>query len=175
MKKLVSLLLVAIMVLSVTSVSAFAENTEEKQFQFKDKFEEYIWYPEYDPELHEYKQECFYDYDELYYHKNAQSGEIDWVLISVIVATPPLPWEKVEIMQVGERFIKWWTPGAADFPYGYIIYDVETDSFFSIDRVDLDNYDGFVEAFEELNLGCPLGDVDMDGCVTILDATEVQR
>lgn len=174
MKKLVSLLLVAVMVLSMGMVSVFAEGTEEKELLYKDKFVGYIGFPEEDPENDKPFHPSFTKYDEIYYHVNETSGEIDWALISVVLYAIN-PWEVVETLQIGDRVLKWWVPGAAVLPYGYAVYNVADDTFYDIQRVKPEEYDGFVEVIDELELGLPLGDVDMDSSVSVLDATEIQR
>lgn len=177
MKKLVSLLLVAVMVLSVGMVTTFAENREEKQFLYKDKFEEYIRVPEYDPQLHsEYGDYYYYDYDELYYHENDTSGETDWALIKAFTNLEPNPWEVVRVKQIGNRLLKWLYPGIGVLPYGYAVYDVVNDKCYDMESIrNPEDFEGLDVAFEELKLGLPLGDVDMDSTVSVLDATEIQR
>lgn len=174
MRKLVSVLLIAVMLMAVMSVSVFAENTDtQKEFLYKEKFAEYVGLSEYTPDMDEYSL-YFYDYDELYYHKNDVTEEIDWALVTALTTMPPLPWEMVEIKQIGDRVIKWLSPGISAMPYGYAIYNASEDRFYDMEAVQPEQYEGLVEAFEQLNIGHTIGDVDMDGSLSVMDATEVQ-
>ncbi len=145
------------------------------KFLYKDKFEEYVNVPEYDPKVDEYDWGYYYDYDEIYYHENAASGEVDWVLISATVELPPDPWDIIGAVNIGNRVLKWWRPGAGILPFGLAVYDVEADTVRGIESANSYYYDGLAEAVDELGLGLPVGDADGDGELTIFDATEIQR
>ncbi len=173
MKKLISFLLVITMVLSVGVISASTQTVEDKEFLYKDKFIELSGFTEYRPSDYDYHWDVFTYYDELYYHKNNESGEVDWVLMTVLVNIFN-PTEAVFVTDVGDRLIKWWAPGVAAYPYGYAIYDVANDKLYDIWEAKSLNLDGLVEAFDELEIGYVRGDIDRDNTVSILDSTEIQ-
>lgn len=150
------------------------EHHSESKYLYKQKFADFIHNPEYNPQIHTDIHETFFDYDELYYHKNGDSGETDWALITAKVHNL-VPWEKVEAIRIGSRVIRYWSSGAYILPYALVVYDASEDTFKCISEVDFDDYAGLVEAVEQLELGLAVGDVDMDGVVSILDATEIQR
>ena len=61
----------------------------------------------------------------------------------------------------------------------YGVFIKETESFVSLTQSNLDyiieNCPRFVEAIEENEIGQQLGDVDNDGCLSVVDATYIQR
>lgn len=170
MKKLICIILTVVMILSVGVVTASAQNVEEKQHLYKDKFIELSQFSEKDDND---SWARFTDYDELYYHINEQSGDTDWVLITVRVNMFN-PWEVVDVMSVGDRLIRWWAPGVAVYSFGYVVYDVVNDKLYDIRGAKRANFDGLVEAFDELEIGCVRGDIDKDKVISVLDATEIQ-
>lgn len=150
------------------------EHHSESEYLYKQKFVDFIHDPEYNPQIHTDIHETFFDYDELYYHKDAVGGETDWALITAKVHNL-VPWEKVEAIRIGSRVIRYWSSGAYILPYALAVYDASEDTFKCISEVDFADYAGLVEAVEQLELGLAVGDVDMDGSVSVLDATEIQR
>ena len=111
-------------------------------------------------------------FDELYTQRD-EDGAICWVILKANVGWPP-PWEVKCGGVVADRFI--YSIGGFDvFMSGYALYDAEKDDFFSLESVKEVDYPGLREALRELQLGNPLGDADLDGRVTILDATRIQR
>ncbi|MBQ8539150.1 MAG: dockerin type I repeat-containing protein [Ruminococcus sp.] len=175
MKKLFSILLVVVMMASVCCVSVFAENNDiQNEFLYQDKFEEFIKLPERTDSLVEDMETYYYDYDELYYHKNADSGEVDWVLARAYTNAPPPPWMMIYVKQIGNRVIKSISPGIVTLPYAYAIYNATDDCYYDISDINPDDYKGLAEAFEELEIGHAIDDVDVDGSVSIMDATTIQ-
>lgn len=163
------------------------------------------WYSAIEPSylyrerLKEYYNLCEYDedpymglmgYQELYYHRDS-NGDIDWALIQCYSGLES-PIELLAI--VGNRVLH---PGRDLHPFSttYGIYDVKNDKF--IDACtsgstlsEAYNYDGFVRAFDEIvgggmgwsmadvdnqGKGKPLGDLDNDNKLTIVDVTMIQR
>ncbi len=188
MKKLFSFMLVVLVVASSLCFSASATEVDstdsvvQPQYKYKEKFSQWTRCTEYDPELGvpEGVFGRFFDYGELYEHKD-ESGNVEWALISAKLDLPN-PWEVVETVRIGNRILKWWTPGAAACSFGYVVYDAKLDKFIDLgafkenvyNGYDVDDYDGLKEAFDELDIGGKIGDVDMDKSVTVLDATEIQ-
>ncbi|MBQ8057275.1 MAG: dockerin type I repeat-containing protein [Ruminococcus sp.] len=175
MRKLVSIILIAVMLMSVLSVSAFAENNNvQNEFLYQDKFEEFIGLPERTDELIENHETYYYDYNELYYHKHPKSGEVDWVLARAFTNVPPPPWMRVLVKQIGNRVIKSISPGIVKLPYSYVVYNAYDDCFYDIENLSPEEYNGLAQAFEELELGYAVGDVDEDGRISIIDVTNIQ-
>lgn len=174
MKKLVSIMLSVLFVFSSVVVAGANATPDkaEKTYLFKDKFIELTRYEEALPGLNSGSMGYFQNYDELYYHENAQ-GEKEWALLYLELDFIN-PWEVVDVMHVGDRVIKWYTPGAARFPFGYVVYDIKNEKIYDIDyAIDL-NFEGLIDSFEALELGYGMGDVDKDNDLSILDATEIQ-
>lgn len=164
MKKLISILLMIVLMLSVVSVTAFAE-TEENDNLFEVLFVNRYLVDEYFSEI------PYYVYDELYYHYD-ENGEIDWALIYECSYNSP-PWEyhgvyKDRILMYGDY---------SPFCFGYGVYDVKNDKFLDVfDTPNIfDKYEGLEEVLDAKKLGYPFGDADMDKELTILDATFIQR
>lgn len=112
----------------------------------------------------------WYDYQELYYHTD-QNGEADWALVyAFIPAAEPI--ELVTI--VGNRVLH---PGTMYMPFDacYGIYDVKEDKFIDAGSADANNYDGFLKAFDKIDDGRLIGDLDRDGDLSVIDVTILQR
>lgn len=109
-------------------------------------------------------------YQELFYHKD-KNGEIDWSLITAysnLVSPMPIYYE------VGNRIIYGFND-YSPFVFGCGIYDVKKGQFFDIVSVDLNDYEGLEEQFNQTNFGRLIGDTDKDNKISILDATIIQR
>lgn len=154
----------------------------ESHFKYKDKFNEWIKFEEYDPKTDDGQGTFgkYFDYDELYEHKD-ENGNADWALITAKVDLSD-PWEVVDTVKIGNRIVKWWQVGSAAFGFSYAIYDAKQDTFIDLavfkenvyKGVDIDSFEGLAEIFETLNIGGSIGDVDMDNEISVLDATEIQ-
>ena len=155
MKKLVSFILFFVLLLSVTLTPIFAQ-TNESEYLYKDKF------IEYNLQSH---QELFI-YHEMYYHEDA-SGEIDWIFIQ---ARSDYQQEMPVDVVLADVYIHL-NSTPIPFSLGYCIYDVKKDKFFGLGYYD--EYEG-AEEYINKHIGIPLGDADMDGELTILDATFIQ-
>ncbi len=83
------------------------------------------------------------------------------------------PWEVVASIVFGDRVLSWRAPGVED--YAYYVYDAMSDTFYPIENVCTDAYDGLLEAMSQLRIGRPVGDADGDKDLTVLDATLIQR
>ncbi|MBR2714977.1 MAG: hypothetical protein IKB73_02075 [Ruminococcus sp.] len=167
MKRIVSILLVAIVLLAMSLIPAYAiENMNPGEYIYEERFvEQHVINTSYgDP----------YMYDELYYHhvdENDPNSEIDWVLVYT--------WYLFEDMtfctRIGNRIVY---VGARHVPFitGYGVYDVKQDCFFDL------AFDNTVKKYEDLEdvvnnkvrIGNLLGDIDLDERLTILDATTLQ-
>ncbi|MBQ8538551.1 MAG: hypothetical protein IJ433_02755 [Ruminococcus sp.] len=110
-----------------------------------------------------------YEYDEVEYHYNAD-GELEWVLINT---TFDYPQPLIVYAVIGDRV---WVGDSRAPSVGYYVYDVARESFIDIcsSKISWDDYDGLEEAIYKQNIGRPIGDIDRDGKLTILDATKIQ-
>ncbi len=114
-----------------------------------------------------------YVYNEAYYHhvdKNDPESEIDWAVVYVL--SDPVPSGASTI--VSDRVIS--TTNIYDkYPFGWCVYDAQLQEFISIDKVDTSKYEDFEIGLEQAEVGNPFGDADMDGTLTVLDATYIQQ
>lgn len=109
-------------------------------------------------------------YKELTYHCDS-SGEVDWALV-YCYTNMMNPMEMTAV--IGHRVVKsgsWLHP----FSSGYGVYDVKNDRFIDASYTSVNELDGFVRVFDEVGTGRLLGDLDVDGEISIIDATLIQR
>ncbi len=175
MKKLISILLCTLLILSSVSVTAFsATQTEIEQandsssYLYKDMFKQRYGFESYTDE--------HLSYDELYYH-NDENGDVDWALIYANAYNCP-PWNYHIVFK--DRVLMYGT--CTPFSFGYGLYDVKQDKFFDIIsdsnhkyEFNFNNYEGLEEVFESSKIGYPIGDADLDKVLSIADATFIQR
>lgn len=101
-------------------------------------------------------------------------SEGDWALIRCYIPAYE-PWLYVGHFRIGSRVLTYWRPGAAFYPYGLFIYDMAEDIIFPVSsETDTQRYE-LERVLERLGIGAIYGDADADGFVTILDATWIQR
>ena len=158
MKKIVSVLLVAVLLVCICVISVGA-GTVESEYLYKNKFIEY--------EIQSLIE--LVQYDEKYYHLN-KDGDIDWALIyaytNLCADTPG--W-----MLIDDRII---LTNSLYYPfvYCYGVYDAEVDDFIAIsENMDLSKYEGLEDILSS-TVGIPIGDADLDYNLTIMDATYIQ-
>lgn len=164
MKKIISILLVTMLLISTISTVAFAEVAQEP---IKD---EYLYLNTF---LEVYKEDIFYNdyiYEELYCHRDSNNS-IDWVLVMAQTSPPPPAnyyWVFGDMVS-----LRGWS---APFKNMYAVYDVAKNEYIDIcDLKTFDVYDGLKEQIYALNFLYPIGDADRDKKITILDATYIQR
>ena len=160
MKKIVSILLVAVMLLSLCMVNVCAELL----FLYEDRF------------LEEFGEITFYS-EEYYQYKDIGNGEsdIDWVLVHAAsdvmiepIENPTTNYYEVGDVLLGSIYI--YDP----FVTGYAIYDVSKDEFLDITTINIDDYNCLRKVLSSGRYGRLIGDVDSDNELSILDATEIQ-
>ena len=111
-------------------------------------------------------------FNELFSQRD-EEGAIQWSILEARIGCPP-PWEVKCGGTIADRFI--YSIGGYDvFMSGYALYDADTDEFYALESVNDADYPGLREALWTLQLGNPVGDADLDGSITILDATRIQR
>lgn len=181
LSKLVAVILAVAMLFStivVVNAESIDYNDEHQTqdtptgFLYEDKFAEWIIFKKYDPNIHSGTYEKYFDYDELYTHYT-DNNEVDWVLISAKVDMYE-PWEKVWCKKIGNRVLRSWSTGLFILLFGLCIYDAQEDTFYDLYNVVADDYDGLTEVIEIFEFGNVMGDVDLDGEISILDATAIQ-
>ncbi len=167
MKKLLSLFLVFVLVLSVAIVPVFAEGIvfpeENSEWLFLEEFEnqykEAYWYESY---LQEYYREECYHYDE--------NNNIDWALVMCALTQSASNDYAVfgDMVNLGSYFVP--------FATAYVVYDGDQQKFFDlIEFDDFSEYNGLEDYLCSIEFLIPIGDFDKDNKLTILDATGIQR
>lgn len=107
------------------------------------------------------------------YTQRDEDGTIRWSILEANVGWPP-PWEVKCGGIVADRFV--YSIGGYDlFVSGWALYDGDKDDFVELTSVNAEDYPGLYEAIRTLDLGNPVGDADLDGEVTVIDATRIQR
>ncbi|MBR2716099.1 MAG: hypothetical protein IKB73_07850 [Ruminococcus sp.] len=166
MKRIVSILLVAVMLLAMSTVTIFAENQFLGECIYEDRFFEQHVAGTY--------FEDYYYYFEAYYHhvdENDPNSEIDWVLVHTWYLFEDMPFGTL----IGNRAVHV-SSRHVPFITGYGVYDVKQDCFFDL------AFDNTVKKYEDLEdvvnnklrIGNLFGDIDLDEQLTILDATTLQ-
>lgn len=189
MKRLLSVILISVLMLSAAAVTVNAENDQAQGIELipcglyvVEGSERYVdadallfrrfmaWGDEngHDDEFLD-GVSCF----KQLYTKQKDDETIQWAILAVNVGFPP-PWEVRCGGIVADRYV-YSIGGYELFLSGYALYDAEKDDFVELAAVDAADYPGLYEALWEIELGNPIGDADFDGKVTILDATHIQR
>ena len=162
MKKLISIILVFLMLLSVAVMPAFAENsvTPDPNNIFEDKFiQKFRNLINEQPDIYEYK--------ELEYHYNEQ-GEIDWAF----VCAEFFGYYEVS-MVCAVACGRVWVPEGFNGPW-YFVYDVDAEDFKLVFKADWNKYEGIREVVAKEEIGRPIGDANYNGKLDIMDATHIQ-
>ena len=115
-------------------------------------------------------------YEELYFHNSDSNGNYDWALINVAksVAVEPIENPTPKNYVIGD--IVYSTVYIHEpFRVPYCVYDKKEDKFVEVSDEALEKYDGLREVFCTTKYGKLIGDVNEDGKITVMDATEIQR
>ena len=173
MKRIVSILLVVVMMISVFSITASADSYDEfpeVEYKYYDRVKDDSTYGNYIP--------YFYGYNELHHYANETDEEPDWVLIACIVDL--FPWECKQGVWVRDRLL--WSMGGVGpihFMSGYAVYLPESDEFISLTEENVEKVvekcPGFIETLEKYGIGQLRGDINEDNKIDVLDATYIQR
>ncbi len=158
MKKLLSIILVAVMFLSLVSFTVFAENLYGCKDAFFEKYnvlgnEEYFTYYE----IGEMDVDC--------------DDAMDFVMI---YADSGICADALTGISMGERFIAQ-NQICYPFEFCYGFFDLETREFMPLSKQVLEDYPMIYYYLDEFDIGEQYGDADCDGELTILDATFIQR
>ena len=181
MKKVLSILMVIIMMLSIIAVPVYAEEqTDKKQNKHFDKFfdfcfsDNYYYINHYDYYYDHILTRC---YDEIYYHyENETDEEPAWTLIYGYKDTDM--WIRKYGTAVGNRII-YTVEGDSGSISRHYVYVAELDEFIPLEVSNMDRIieycPDFVKTIEEIEYGQMLGDVDENNILDITDVTYIQR
>lgn len=176
MKKILGIVLMVIMLVAVFTSSVYAVTEEvEQSSKYLDEFLLYLEDEYMNWEIYDYVED---QYEEVYYHYlDEDCEEPVWTL--VLCELNPAPIEAKYGTLINDRVLSIVGGGCMIFEDGYGVFIKETESFVSLTQSNLDyiieNCPRFVEAIEENEIGQQLGDVDNDGCLSVVDATYIQR
>ena len=170
MKKIVSIILVAVLLFAFMVTPVFAE--ESIGFYDPNKKYNYLYLDEFiEYEVGANRESDLLFYHEYYYHKDA-NGDIDWVWI-IAGANPVEEYLDKHAIILNDKVLGCGYYSYRFFYNGYGIYDVKEDKFVSIESVDFSEYDG-MEEYIDKNIGSRIGDTDGDKTLSVLDATLIQ-
>ena len=177
MKKVISIILVATVILSVLIFPASASTNTGMDIYRANGSDEYLYFDRA-AEYHNNR----YGEGELFYieycHFTDENSEVpDWVLMECQIDAPPWLYRTGAV--VGNRVLYvTGGPGDAKTPTGFWVYIPKTDTFIVLANQDLDQIvelcPDFIEVIEEKEIGQLLGDVNEDNAVNILDVTFIQ-
>lgn len=165
MKKLISILLITVLLVSVFSTVAFAQDNQgQTEYLYLEEFIE-----QYKDTYGFYEEAYRESYDEVYYHYD-ENDKLNWVLARCSYVTSAGMYYAVFGDMVS--LVGYGVPLKND----YAVYDIAQQKFIDIcDLDDLSEYDGLKDVICSVKLLYPIGDADMDRELTILDATQIQR
>ena len=164
MKKLLSMVMTAVLLASAVAFSAHAEEADTN-YLFKDRYDKA--YGDY----LEWTDAEYCMYREVYYHYT-DDGSIDWALINAFTNMVQ-PMECYGVF--GNRVIYQYNMNVP-FTFNYAVYDVAEDQFMELQSAwKNEKYEGLYEALDSLNIGKLLGDVNNDNVLNITDATIIQK
>ena len=175
MKKIISIFMIMVMLVSVFVIPVFATEYDTSNFKYLEKTVEY-----YTDDIF---GDNYYDlivctYDEVYYHYSDDgTDEPDWALLYCVVG--PAPTEMKYGSEIGNKVLAIVGCGCVGFSEGYAVYVRETDSIINLRQSKLEQIielcPEFVESIEENNIGIAFGDVNENGEIDITDATYIQK
>lgn len=166
MKRLLSVVLVSVMLLSVAIIPAFGFSDDAVRVYRRNFTDKYV--KPYDA------ADGYYFYFEQYYHyadeASPDESEPDWVL--VYAGDMSYTDGKVKKLVNDRIFVA--DESSSPFVFKYAVYDVKEDTFYDLDDSLLEKYEGLDEALRVEKAGLPLGDADMDMRLSVMDATQIQ-
>ena len=185
MKRIVAVLLTAIILISCLPLTAVAAKTDTAQTAVGVEAKFRLL-------LEDLELKWYHDPDDYFYHELAQypAKNPEWILLRAGLFQTDLPYEGFDYNYAvfGNKLIRANTH-SAPFRLGYGVYDVKSGAFYDlIDAWDM-NLNNLRDVWDGLAITDPysrddngyetnmyvIGDADADGEVTILDATRIQR
>ncbi len=172
MKRIVSILLVCVMLLSLTTVSVSSASSFRGWF-YTECCKQLIGQRYGEPR---YYREIYYHYEE---PNDTDSTNIDWALVECYILRledltdtvygPMYTVVDNVLLYIGRYYIE-----IMPFASGYAVYDARKNKFTDLCDVNVDDFEGLSEYLRTSMRGRPVGDVDQDGVLSILDATQIQ-
>ena len=165
MKRIMSVLIVMIVVLSIAIMPAYADVYDTTSYKYFDKYVEC------------YGSAPMYEYNELYYYFEEENEEEPiWTLAREVNRCEM--WISLNGTKVGDRILT--TPCyQKDSVSGYHVYVKELDTFLPVEEAQMDRIieycPDFVKVIEENEFGQLIGDIDENDTLEITDATYIQR
>ena len=104
----------------------------------------------------------------------------NWMLVQAKVNLPG-EGKEYQHLKIGDRVLRSNKAGAQKYAFGLFIYDATEDTFTAIEDVDLHKYDdptnyqGIEKEIARCRLGNRIGDADMDGEISVIDAASIQK
>lgn len=113
----------------------------------------------------------YYYYRELDYHFNSE-GDLDWVFFE---GYPNFVSQWTVVMEIDGRVLTGSRSG--EFFFGFGVYDAIEDKFYDIYdiRDNPEQFEGLTDLLSKYRIGRLIGDVDQDNCISVLDATGIQK
>lgn len=112
----------------------------------------------------------WYMYDELY----VQNDDNDELVYSLVFGATPDKTEQ-DVYEVYGDYVLRHSESYSPDTFGYYIYLSETDNYVTLKEAVELNVPDIEEVFSIYGLGELIGDVDVDGILSVLDATKIQR
>lgn len=166
MKRLLSVVLVSVMLLSVAIIPAFGFSDDAVRIYRRNFTDKYV--KPYDA------ADGYYFYFEQYYHyadeASPDESEPDWVL----VYAGDMSYTDGKVKKLVSDRVFFADESSSPFVFKYAVYDVKEDTFYDLDDSLLEKYEGLDEALRVEKAGAPLGDADMDERLSVMDATQIQ-
>lgn len=166
MKRLLSVVLVSVMLLSVAIIPAFGFSDDAVRIYRRNFTDKYV--KPYDA------ADGYYFYFEQYYHyadeASPDESEPDWVL----VYAGDMSYTDGKVKKLVSDRVFFADESSSPFVFKYAVYDVKEDTFYDLDDSLLEKYEGLDEALRVEKAGAPLGDADMDKRLSVMDATQIQ-
>jgi hypothetical protein len=176
MKRIISIIISIVSLVSIFSISTEAKDIYSTTNKYKANFNRYLYgdYAE-DPDF----VPDYETYEEVYYH-NTPDGEPDWVIVNASYTPEPGMchgiFDYVALIEC---------PSCSPFSLGLGVYDVQADTFYSLEEawdmdfselhktfLDIMSGDEPIRGYYQCRL---LGDADKDGELSVIDATLIQR
>lgn len=163
MKKILSFVLIFVITISLSAVTFASFSDDSVRIYRKNFTDKYI-------NPYDAADGYYYYFEEYYHYTDETESKIDWVL----VYAGDMSYTNTRAKKLVDKRIFIEEKTSNPFPFKYAVYDVKEDEFYEIDDSLLTKYDGLSKALRIAKAGLPLGDVDGDKILTVIDAAEIQ-
>ena len=176
MKRVLSIIISIIIMLCTVSISTEAKEITLSSNKYETNFNHFI-YGDYadDPGF----VPDYETYEEVYYHYTSDNKP-DWVIVNASFTPEPGMcygiFDYVALINC---------PSCSPFPLGLGVYDVQADTFYSFEKAWEMDFSELHKTFLDIMTSdkpingyyqyCLLGDVDKDGEISVIDATQIQK